>query len=1195
MTLSLMILLVVVAVGLLSLSSVSLRSSNSSSAESVAKANARLALMLALGELQASLGTDTSVSAPASSVVSNAGKPHLTGAWQRPQESSRWDQWHWAPKPDGSPSYKGKADLFKGWLVSTSDPAAALQVNYARSGDLASFVSLVGNAKENLKNNNVSIAVASEKVKVSVGSKVGKFAWAAFDESTKAPVNLGNPSQQLTGALEMATRTAPGRVRADILDETLKQSLEAPRNLISLDTGIIPGGSESREGFLKRFHDFTSGSVGLLTDPANGGLKKDLTSLLEPASIPADAFPTNSPYPDSFGSGNGEPSWAYLQNHYRKYKNVTVSGGSPTYNLNSSQAKNTDLKVDPSSKGLAPIPKTERLLPVIAKFQLVFSMVAHYAFNVETRRQDLNSKGDPLGFTNYGSPHLVYDPVITLYNPYDVTLNLTKTRIRIWDPPVGLRFTKIDNKAGTKTFFRAGGEFLGLGRFQITSETDASVRKCFTMVLADGTSQQLSTQLLLRPGEVRVFSPRVESSWTWGAETAGGFGNRTNAVFFDFDQSSNFGNVDHRSNTRYGQFGVECAPGWDVRAGLQVDHLSGITREAGTRYAFEGGTTAGWMNVRNTDAVKVEIKPLVTGNSNINFQVDMLAGVTPGNVTVAQLKGDTGNQALLADTLRSYKFYFTGRDPSEEISADPTRPIIDRTFLVGDILQRDDDQTKGGKKPFAMLEMSARTTKDQLTDSKPWLYNNLVVEGGEQRTAEIGLTHQSYDLRLIEMNSFDNFPDGISIDPDSKRGYFGATASSDEGSSFVNMLHVPQAPAASLGDLISSNLASSSVHPRVVHPFGNSRAHPLIPVGGVSRSLGGRLVDHSYLLNDSLWDGYFFSSLTSYTTATAGDSRSIDDVIAGVFEGTRPALNSRLMPIVGGDPEETAKEVTDLGDLERGRQLAKYVGINGPFNVNSTSLDAWRAVLSSLRDRAIQGVQLDASGQSIGEQTYSNPGETPYVRAGKPMGGPNAPDVMRWAAFRTLTDGQIENLAKLIIAEITARGGEDNAPSFTLGEFVNRRPGGTRDLHSMAGLLQTALDKSDINRDAIRDDAKSLNSSSIAAIRKTGALNEEVMSGNSSEGCPTMITQGDLMAGLSSVATVRGDTFKLRAYGESTAADGSTVARAWCEAVVQRVPDFVDPADAPETAIASLTSSANKIFGRRFEVVSFRWLGEQEL
>ena len=52
------------------------------------------------------------------------------------------------------------------------------------------------------------------------------------------------------------------------------------------------------------------------------------------------------------------------------------------------------------------------------------------------------------------------------------------------------------------------------------------------------------------------------------------------------------------------------------------------------------------------------------------------------------------------------------------------------------------------------------------------------------------------------------------------------------------------------------------------------------------------------------------------------------------------------------------------------------------------------------------------------------------------------------------------------------------------------------------------------------------------------------------------------------------------------------VARAWLEATVQRLPEFVDPTDKPTATPASI---ANQTFGRRFELVSFRWLKPEEI
>lgn len=1217
-TLSLMILLTIIAVGLLTLSTVSLRSAGQGNAISTARNNARLAMMLALGELQTTLGPDQGVSAPAAAVVKDAKRPHLLGAWQ---------SWHWTPTPGGTPPYSEKKNRFRGWLVSTATPSAADQLSLAAGNEPtgANAVNLVGDPAKPLTDSQDNLVlVMGEKIKVGTKAQPGKLAWAVFDESTKAAVDLGDPTSAPVAGLEIASRTAPNRFRADVLDAKLA-SLKTPEKLISLETATVPAGQANVSEFRRRFHDFSTGAIGLLTDTANGGLKTDLTSLFEPTSLPAGAFvaPTkDSPYDTSaFPLASGAPKWAYIRDHYRKYKTVKTANSEATYAPSSA----SDLKVKNAGTktGVEPAPDTERLIPVIAKLQLVFSMIAHEP--VPGRRAFYTQNGFPKGaYTgnpqvfNYGVFLLACDPVITLYNPYDVTLNLQKTRIRIWDPPVVLRFRKYDNgaqgaPARPPAYFRANGDFATLGQLQSAYATNPNARKCFTLVLADGVPNAIANSLKLKPGEVKVFSPRVESSWCWKVENDEVWNTSTkNATFFDWNVDRNFGNVDNRGTAKFGQFGLECIPRWDQRAGLQVDHLAD-PRDPGSKYAFESNTGDKFVTLRNTDEVEMEIKPQVaSANAVTQFQVDVLAGVNRANNSGRNVMTDTQNTEEVADTLRSYRFNFTGMQPSDELSEDPSNPVIKRNYTISGLMQSDSDKTKGNKKPIAMLEMSSRTTKDTLTDSKPWLYNNFVVEGGVQNTSTVGLTHQSYDLRLMEMTSFDSFPGGIEIDPDTYRGYHGASGSVQDGSSFVNMLHIPLAPSASLGDLIPTNLASGSLLPRVVHPFGNSRAHPLVPSRSVSTGTGAAMMmDHSYLLNDALWDSYYFSSIAAYGGSTGGVmpvSKPLKSVLAGMFDGTEPALNSRLVPAtIPGDPDELADKVANLKDLDRSKQLAKYVAVNGSFNVNSTSVDAWRAVLSALRDRTVNGMELTgATGATVAQKAYGNSDLTPFVRTGKPLADSAPPSGLLWAGYRALTDPQIKKLARMIVTEITARGVEDSAPCLSLGEFVNRRPGGASDLHSLAGLLQTAIDKADVVPDEpgeakINDtfktrDSKTLSASSISAKRKQGVMTEEALDGFSAEGAPSMLTQGDLMAALAPIATVRGDTFKIRSYGEAVAADGTTIlARAWCEAVVQRLPDFVDPADAPETVLTSLSSNTNKIFGRRFNIVSFRWLSEKEI
>jgi hypothetical protein len=70
--------------------------------------------------------------------------------------------------------------------------------------------------------------------------------------------------------------------------------------------------------------------------------------------------------------------------------------------------------------------------------------------------------------------------------------------------------------------------------------------------------------------------------------------------------------------------------------------------------------------------------------------------------------------------------------------------------------------------------------------------------------------------------------------------------------------------------------------------------------------------------------------------------------------------------------------------------------------------------------------------------------------------------------------------------------------------------------------------------------------------------------------------------------STRSDTFIIRAYGQTAAPLTGKPATAYLEALVQRIPRAVTPQgntlDEPADA-----------FGRRFEIVSFRWLNEEEL
>ncbi|WP_035611969.1 hypothetical protein [Haloferula sp. BvORR071] len=1180
-SLSLMVLLTILAVGLLSLSTVSLRSAGAGQARAEAEANARMALNLAIGELQVTMGPDQAISARASSIDPASSEPNLLGAWH---------SWHWKPGSTG-PNYSDKSQKFRRWLASIADKNSSRTVAGAKSG-FKNPVWLINPETVNKPDSkdNPGAGLRGDRIDMELSkSQRGGFAWAVMDESQKAPIQLREPelepnAKQPTKADLIARRVAPVRARPEeILPVLAPSTLGDPNKIVSLDSAVVAA-PDQKEGkkVLSYQADVTPYSVGLLSDVAEGGLKTDLTTLFESTSASPNVNGQATVYNTA---ADGAPRWDYIRDHYQLHRKLGAGAatGAPKLSLTTA-----DLK--PATIGTMAAPAKERLLPVISKLQLMFSVVTHYN-HLSDRIQFFNDKGDPKGNQNYAAPHLAYDAVVTLYNPYDVALTLPKLRVRVWDPPVLFGFKK--NSDWLRQEF-ASGEYHNLARFQIANEHNKDARRWFTMLLTDATkSQPYGGSITLMPGEVRVFSPYVEKDWTWGMETAGGYTVRS---FFDWNQGNDFGNVDGRTKNQYG---IETVPGWDPRAGLQTDHLSYSTRPDPTRYNFEisNNWNGGWLAIKKQDTFTVVAKPGrgVTAANVPDFEVDLLAG------SVAD---------VTRDYLRSYKFRFS--NPEAEISTNPTNPKITRTYQVGDLLQDPSDKTAGGKAPFALLTMGAKTTSDQYDASAPWLHNQPVVEGIEQNSSRVGNALDTYDVRLTEVTGFNQSPGGIEFDATTKKGYYGASLTANKGVSNVPMFRVPVLPAASLGELIPANLVSTAALPRVTHPFGNSRAHPLLPSTAVSRSLSGgvtgtsgMMLDHSYLLNDALWDSTFFSTAASFSGNSMMPSTDRKSLLTEFLQGKTKLFNARFIPLPGGKGsyEDQAKDLDGLGDDVLAKRMASVMGIKGPFNVNSDSVDAWKAMLTSLREQQLLGWNNSDMAPTKDKTGFSRMG---LPIAGDNSDGANPPtsidvkgNAVTWAGFRALSDKEIESLALAIVTEIRARGQQDSAPSLTLSEFVNRRPGSAGSLHALEGLLQRAINQSGVNDAANGRYSKKLGSVSSPTLL-TGISTPQARSGYdsktgySAEGSPPLLTQGDLLMALAPVITVRGDTFRIRAYGEARDPDGKVTAKAWCEAIVQRVPEYLDTTDTPDVK-PGLLKDVNEKFGRRFNITSFRWLSPEEV
>lgn len=395
--------------------------------------------------------------------------------------------------------------------------------------------------------------------------------------------------------------------------------------------------------------------------------------------------------------------------------------------------------------------------------------------------------------------------------------------------------------------------------------------------------------------------------------------------------------------------------------------------------------------------------------------------------------------------------------------------------------------------------------------------------------------------------------------------------------------------------------------------IGNAFADPMLPPDKVfshNEIMGdaslGDFWDHGLMVNDALWDSWFTSSLASRPSSIGGTGREeLKTVLQQAFSTDASSnkaagiANRRFVPDLQGKPSEAVVE--ELSKTDEGyKHASKYLTVAGGFNVNSTSQRAWEATLLGLKKRkllysrsgtpsVLNNSQTAFSRFGVASSDKSHVDD--YGSVGVTQGIPDG-EAMAWSDLRTLSDSQIKSLARNMVQEVKKRG-----PFLNMSDFVNRR------LQSgemgVKGALQAAIDESSINStfDELSD---------MVITPKGGYPNQDAAKGSVYTAAPGYLIQSDVLAVLGNILTTRDDTFTIRAYGELTNREGVVLSRAWCEAVVQRGINYVDPVDSPETPVKKINmksgaleetelSAVNKAFGRKFNIVSFRWLSPEEV
>lgn len=1206
-TVTLLAFLVLLLVSLASLTRVETHVANNSQQLAHARQNALMALNVALGELQKYTGPDQRTTARSDMDAALANTTAASGRWLGAYGSGAAADYTQSPSTlsttiTGAADNKGSQAKLLNWLVSGNEttafnpsahvgatgnistppsifqftPAGTVDGLTAASTALTDTITITdqNNAPQparllvgpNTTGDSVPdyvVAPLREIASVVPGLgattvPIGRYAWWIGDEGGKARVNLPMASEAQAGAafanarraaVELVDAVHPSAATSLAASDMLDPAGAAARydpdagglgRLLASDQ--LPLLSSSGAGVLRtvskyRYHDLGVWSLSVLSDTYAGGLKKDLSSVLATgATSPANTgliFPAE-PNTGSTSHELGLPTWGTLRSYVQT--RATAAGLPPTF---PGMVKLAGYKV--------PIPSTIGIAPV-----MTYATVG-FAYGVP---QDA-----PAPFDQAGNPiRLAAFPIVVLWNPYTTDMRPGRYEVGFRKTTAGqFELQAYDGPAttdinGNDTHAWSAADKIEVMSLQtVTSGSDPYLRFVINNSGGIPAGQSLVFTLASSGGE---YQPGLN-------ELTHGY-NQLNHVLIPPQAPHTVPTIAKAG--RIYRIGVN--------GHTDVTQRSGVPKTAFTTASevsnFWGDTTADcYLGMEG-------VTPLPT--NNLPYTSSFASRKWFQSITRMQtFNSDSpyGTSAGYASTPGKHGLF---RQPGEiDIIYEPTFRLSFRAEFI-------DSKTRwiaqGNPRAF-MVSPPFRTNGNKLG---PVNFTIRPKAGA----------HETWPLVLS--------PIGVSSPrASSAMGLDYATATPIDTALFEFIADDQRL--LSIGQLQHANLAWHSSYPS--YAIGNSLGSTymvtnpdavMIPTGaGSSDPLSG-YYDVSFLLNRALWDRYFVSTIpnagTGITTATTPDTAStpIPDVLP----------NPRHIPYV------TPANAADQRDADR---AAAYWLLAGGFNINSTSEQAWRAVLGGINRLAYNPLT----------QNTGSPLKAALPRFSRPLSAPPATidATTAWSGYRVLSEGQIAQLAQNIVAEIRNRG-----PFISLADFINRRlkDNGAFPLDNdkrIKGALQAALDAatSITGVNAINSATSApFSGKMVGEAFTTAPTSNAFHSGSASGGtaaltppisstsafAPQYLTQGDVLSAIGSGLAGRSDTFTIRTYGEAvnpalaSTDPGYVSARAWCEAVVQRVPDYLDSAT-DANAYATPTATINRQMGRRYKIVSFRWLAASDI
>ncbi len=1191
-TLSLMILLSLLAVGLLSLSSLTLRQGALLDYENRARFNARLAMLLALGDLQRHAGPDTRATGPAAILEradSAMPNPHWTGVWNTRTSDG-------GPLQQRDDAAGGLRDLREAgydreqaalaWLVSGNDGFTGPDPweNQEEHGALMVGPGTVGTE-------NISGRVRAPRMSVAGGN----FAWWAGDLGIRANLATPDPYEEKKPKPEnpadggwfrlMASQEADGAALTGAL------SLDAPtKRRIGTERTLQLPKMVDRAELRRRYHDFTTQSLGVLSDMAEGGLKRDLTAYFASNGVVEGRY--NLPGLADADNLVGPANERAAEEAGLLWKDTRHRSTSPKFGL----LRRWATMQAPFSGGslTATMPRQEPNPKVAASRLMALCNEKPAALS----RMDTPGVSPVLV---EGSLHFNISryrkPEGAAY-PWDIRIHLYP-RIVLWNP------------------------------YNIPLAMD----RCIAMIQGNGRQEMFTEGPL--PGNAAF---RLRSQWIW----------------FEGGRSSNFNPVDGTilesegyKDPYMGSFFFSI-PRTEFGAGECLVFSPARTWEYNAPGHSEEGAYELDANELSCEVAPHPSRAYCQTNSNINggisygpdrFWFDAVSAWAQGGI---QYQGD--DCRVILKRLGSSK-----RVTFETFDALPQIAVLSASMQYGAGLEP--RIAWNSKNPVLMEEttltdMTLRQPPDVRTREGIRLRwfdetaSNLLGSGALAGTAHFDdalMANWNPRAAYITRSPYENLagalPAGGSL---GGPWFFGAYTRDlydsavswqeqtpvprggryhgnpfgqpqENGGRPIVLFDVPRSPTGviSLAQFQHVKMSEFVWHPSMA--VGNSLADPRLakgpyvglnrtaPIPGGAEDLrdGGFSVDNigwsadaqrspdraswaaqaraiyqelprgetlvydlSYELNHSLWDRYFLST---------GNAAAKRDFLAD--PAGKPLPNGRMRPAPGATEE-------DLNDFHA---AARALMVDGAFNVNSTSVEAWKAMLGSTRSLAEDGKHV------------------PFPRVLNAPGGSwrqgNSTEAQAaWSGQRVLSEKEIGRLAEAIVAEVRSRG-----PFLSLADFVNRRlaNGPTGRTGPLEAAIRAAKINADFDSAYPLDNSRSLpNYKHPDNIRDATALEQTVKPSSKAWGAPGHLTQADVLQVLGPALSARSDTFVIRGYGEATDAAGRVRARAWCEAVAQRSPQ---PFESDEAGLNPRQDTVAGALGRRFALRSFRWLAADEV